>query len=391
MMLSGTGSIMHSIDRRAILRSVGALGLPAALARPSQAAAFAAPASVQTMRFTKYEVFPTHIPMAERVREAWIESYRLQGTFQTHYDPVFVRLHTDVGISGIGESLMSAAQTEAALKRMVGRSPWEYLMDDSISGILMAVYDVLGKATGMPACRLMASSPKPRVFHTYWTHCLPPKLMAQEAKLGASLGYRVHKVKARPWQDPIEQAAAMCEVVPKEYRFWVDANYHWGSPSRALFFIQKLAQFHNYFAAESPITGHDLAGYRQLKGKSPLKLADHPGPDIMPFVREELLQAWVIGGPLGRSMAQKALTAEVTGIPLWVEYGTQSGIAQVFQAHQAAAYPGIEFTITVTHCLEDDIMVEPFTMESGYYRVPQKPGIGVTLDENAMEKYRVKA
>jgi len=348
----------------------------------------AAPASVQKLRFTKYELMPTHVPMAGRLRAAWEESYRLQGRFQTHYDPVFVRLHTDEGITGVGEALVGKPQAETILKRMMGRSPWEFLQDDSISGILMAVYDVLGKATGLPACRLLSPNPKPRVFPTWWTHCLPPKLMAAEAKLGASLGYRVHKVKARPWQDPIEQAAAMCAEVPKDYRFWADANSSWTSPSRALHFIRKLAEFPNYFAVESPIAYRDVAGFRTLKGQSPLVVAEHLAPEPMTFVREGLVQAWVIGGPIGRTLAQRALMAEVTGIPLWVEYGIQSGLAQVFQAHHAAAYPGIEYIIAITHCLEDDFMVEPFTMESGYYRVPQKPGLGVTLDENAVEKYR---
>ncbi len=378
---------MSLLNRRQLLQSSAAL----AGAGPLAQAAAAAPASVQTMRFTKFEVMPAHIPMAERVREAWIESYKLQGTFQTHYDPVFVRLWTDAGIVGVGEALMGARQAEAALKRMVGRSPWEFLHDDGIGGILMAVYDVLGKATGLPVCRLLSSSPKTRIQHTYWTHCLPPRLMAAEAKLAAGLGYRVHKVKARPWQDPLEQAAAMCEVVPPEYRIWADANSSWTSPARALFFIKKLAEHHNYFAVESPIAYRDVDGFRRLKAESPLKLAEHMGPEPMVFIREGLLNAWVIGGPVGRGMEQRALMAEVTGIPLWIEYGTQSGLAQLFQAHQAAAYPGIEYTITVMHCLEDDIMVEPLTMQAGYFTLPTKPGLGVTLDENALEKYRVKA
>lgn len=375
-------------DRRNILKSLGTLGAGWAMSRSAEVAA-AAPASVQKFRFTKYEIMPTRVPMAPRVRAAWEESYRLQGRFQTHYDPVFVRLHTDEGISGAGETLVGAAQSEAILKKMMGRSPWEFLHDDSISGILMAVYDVLGKATGLPACRLLAPNPSPKVQHTWWSHCLPPKLMAQEAKLGASLGYRVHKVKARPWQDPVEQARAMCEVVPQEYRFWADANSSWGSPSRALFFMRKLAEFPNYFAVESPIAYRDVEGFRALKGKSPLLVAEHLAPEPMVWVREGLVQAWVIGGPLGRTMAKRALMAEVTGIPLWVEYGIQSGLAQVFQTHQAAAYPGIEYCIAITHCLEDDFMVEPFTVEAGYYTVPSKPGLGVTLDEAAVEKYRV--
>jgi L-alanine-DL-glutamate epimerase-like enolase superfamily enzyme len=212
--------------------------------------------------------------------------------------------------------------------------------------------------------------------------------MASEAKLAASLGYRVHKVKARPWQDPLEQAAAMCAVVPKEYRIWADANAHWGSPDRALHFIRGLSRHHNYFAVESPVQYRNVDSFRALKGKSPLKIAEHMGEDPMVFVREGLLHAFVIGGPIGRTMAKRALMAEVTGIPLWIEYGIQSGISQVYQAHHAAAYPGIEYCITVTNCLEDDFVKEPFRMDSGYYTLPTTPGLGVTLDMAAVEKYR---
>lgn len=375
---------MHAMKRREILRLAATAGLSLGALAPSVRAA------AGRMRFSKYEIFATSIPMAERVREAWSESYRLQGSFQTHYSAVFVRLHTDEGLVGVAESLTGAAQTEAILKRLMGRSPLEHWQDDSLQGVLMAVLDILGQASGQSVARLLAPSPKTRIEHTWWTHCLPPDLMAAEAKLGASLGYRVHKVKARPWQDPLAQAAAMCAVVPKEYRFWADANASWGSPSRALHFINGLARHPNYFAVESPVQYRNVESFRALKGKSPLKIAEHMGDDPLVFINEGLLQAFVIGGPLGRTMAKRALMAEATGVPLWVEYATQSGIAQVFQAQQAAAYPGIEYCISVVHCLEDDCMVEPFRMQSGYYSVPNTPGLGATLDMAAVEKYRVR-
>ena len=381
---------MPSMLRRDVIRSLGALGAAHSLTQQGSVAA-AAPASIARMRITKYEVMPTSVPFAERLRDAWIESYKLQGRFQTHYDPVFIRVHTDEGVTGIGEALMGAAQAEATLKRMVGQTPWEFLHDDRIGGVLMAMYDLLGKAMDLPASRLMAPSPSSRIFHTYWTHCLPPALMASEAKLAASLGYRVHKVKARPWQDPIEQAAAICEAVPIDYRVWADANASWSSPSRALFFIKKLAEFHNYFAVESPIEYRSVQGFRALKGNSPLMLAEHMGPEPMVFIHEGLVQAFVIGGPVGKTLTQRALMAQVTGIPLWIEYGIQSGLSQMFQAHHAAAYPGIQYTISVSHCLEDDFMMESLQMDNGYLNLPQKPGLGITLDENAVEKYRVRA
>ena len=81
--------------------------------------------------------------------------------------------------------------------------------------------------------------------------------------------------------------------------------------------------------------------------------------------------------------------AEVTKVPLWVEHSTRCGINQVFQAHQAAAFPGIEYTISVTHMLEDDLVSEPFTMKDGFYTVPAKPGLGITLDDDAVDRYRI--
>ena len=72
--------------------------------------------------------------------------------------------------------------------------------------------------------RLPAAHPRPRIVQTWWIHCWPPALMPAEARRGQQLGCRVHKVMAPPWQDPIEQAAAICEVVAKDFRVCFDAN-----------------------------------------------------------------------------------------------------------------------------------------------------------------------
>ena len=60
-----------------------------------------------------------------------------------------------------------------------------------------------------------------------------------------------------------------------------------------------------------------------------------------------------------------------------------------FPAHQAAAFPGIEYAISVTHVLEDDLIFEPFEMNEGFHEVPRTPGLGVSLDTDAIEKYRI--
>ena len=198
----------------------------------------AAPPPYEKIRISGFELTPTRVPMDERVRAAWQASFFRQNRFQTHYEPIIVRIKTDAGVTGIGDAMMPADQARRLLEQMTGHSPWEYLLDDRLSGILVAVYDLVGKIVGLPVSRLFSPNVKTHIQQTWWSQCYPPDLMASEAKRGADQGYRVHKVKARPWEDPIEQAAAICEVIPRDMRVWVDANGWWGSVGRTVYFCE---------------------------------------------------------------------------------------------------------------------------------------------------------
>ena len=340
-------------------------------------------------RISRYELIRTRIPMDERVREAWQRSFIRQGRFQTHYEPVIVRLFTDDGLVGIGDADMAPGAAREILESLVGSSPFEHILDDRLGGVLVAIYDLIGKTAGLPVSKLFAAQSKTRIRQAWWSQCFPPALMASEARRGADLGYRAYKVKARPWEDPVAQAEAICDVIPRDMRVWVDANAWWRSVGRTLHYCEQLSRFHHYFAIESPFARNRLDDYRQLKGRTALQVTEHVPADPMPFVREGLVDAFVVGKPMGRTLVQRALMAEETRIPLWVQHSISSGVNQVFQAHQAAAFPGIEYAISVTHVLEDDLMLEPFEMKDGFYEVPREPGLGVSLDMDAIEKYRV--
>ena len=378
---------MSRLSRREILALIVSTG--PALEGPLRAADAATPASARASKIVSAEVIPTRVPMHERVREAWQRSFRLQNRFQTHYEPVIVKLTSDEGLVGIGDADMPAGRAKAIADSLVGHSPWEHLLDDSLGGVLVAVYDLLGQSAGLPVSRLFSTKPADKIVQTWWSQCFPPALMASEAKLGYELGYRVHKVKARPWEDPFEQGQAICEAIGPDMRVWADANSWWRSVGRTRHFVQQLAKLPNYFAVESPFPRDQVDDYRALKGDCPLQLAEHMPEDPMPFIREGLLSAFVVGKPMGREFVKRALTAETTGIPLWVEHSISSGVNQVFQAHQHAAFPGVEYSISITHVLEDDLMLEPFEMRGGFYEVPTNPGLGVSLDEDAIERYRV--
>ena len=375
---------MQRTDRRRLLRYLAGMGAASAAGGHLYETAAAAAPSVTAMRISRYEIIRTRVPWAERVRETAILNWRRENMDVPDSPHTIVKLHTDEGLTGFGEG-----GGEAALKGMVGHSPWEYCFNDTIGGAQTAVYDLLGKATGLPACRLLSPNPKKRIVQAYWSLSYPPDLLAAEAKRGASLGYRVHKVKIRPWEDPVAQAQALFAVVPRDYRVWGDANHFWGSVGRTLFYAKKLAEIPGYFGLESPL--RSTAGYRQLKGQVPLRLAEHWGlVDPMLAAREGVLDAWISAcPPFGHTMFRQQSFAQMFQMPLWDESSCWSGIGLAIQAQQAAAYPGIEYTIDAAVTAEDDLVKEPFVMKDGFYDIPEKPGLGVTLDEDAVEKYRV--
>lgn len=386
---------MRKYSRRDILKTLAWLGGVGAIGTTLERVQAATSTSGVSQRITRFEIIPVRVPMHERVREVFAEVYRKQGINRDYYDSTLVKLYTDEGLIGIGDALQnvedslgSVPKAKAICERLIGRSPWEFLLDDSLGGVLMAVYDLIGQASGLPVSRLFAPNPKKQIVQSWWSQCFPSDLMASEAKLGYDLGYRVHKVKTRPFEDPVEQAEAVTSSVPADFRIWADANSTWETVEQSIKFGERLTRFPQYFAIESPCEYGSLPHFRELKDRFPLKLAEHYPKDPMPFVREELLQALVTGGPIGKTLVQRALMAEVTGIPLWVQHSIFTGVAQVFQAHQVAAFPGIQHAVSITHVIQDDLMVEPFAMKDGYYTVPTQPGLGVHFDEDAVDKYR---
>ena len=386
---------MRRYSRRDFLATLASMAAMGSVQLAFSRANSATSPSVTRQRITRFEVIPVRVPMNDRIRDVFAEVYRKQGIDRDYYDSTLVKLFTDEGLVGVGDALLnvedslgSVGQAEAICQRLVGHSPWEFLLDDSLGGVLMAVYDLIGKAAGLPVSRLFAAQPRKKIVQTWWCQCYPPDLMASEAKLGYDLGYRIHKVKARPFEDPIAQAEAITSAVPSDTGIWVDTNGTWKTVEHSLKMGQRLSRFPEYFAVETPCESRGPESFRQLKGSFPLGLAEHIPADPMPFVREKLVQALVVGGPIGKTLTQRALMAEVTGIPLWIQHGIFTGVAQMFQAHQAAAFPGIEYAVSITHVIQDDLMAESFIMKDGYYELPTEPGLGVHFDEDAVDKYR---
>jgi L-alanine-DL-glutamate epimerase-like enolase superfamily enzyme len=348
------------------------------------------------MRITKVDVIPTRLPFDERIRENMHLDARREngGRYDYDYYPSVVRMYTDEGLIGLGES---DTETSTALRKCLGKSPAEFLHDDSLGGAVIAIYDLVAQAAGVPVSRLFSSSPKERVQQMWWSHCFRPVVLQAETQIALGLGYTVHKIKARPYENLIQQIEAMAEIVPTDYSVIIDPNSSFRNHATTLAIASQLKNFSFVKALEEPIPPADVDGYRTLHDRLPLRLCVHwDKVDTRLFVLQRLCDAFIVeDGLFGAAVLNKVGITDYQGGDrtdysrqrLWAENGLFTGISQVFQAHQAAAL-GFEYAISVTHIAENDLIVEPFTLERGFYRIPTKPGLGVTLDEAALDRYR---
>lgn len=363
---------------------------PAAAGLGSSAAALPAVSRVP-LKITRMEAFQVRIPYSRHLRENMLENYRRENANRVDYPTWIVKAYTDGGLVGVGEGGQQNSRPPVA--RFEGRSVWEALHDTSAGpAASIAVYDLAAQAAGLPVARLFSARPRATIQQIWWSHSFRPELLRSETRRGLELGYTVHKIKARPYEDLTAQIAAAVEVVPQDYQIYIDANGSFVSPEKTLSLARALERYVQVKGFEQPIAHEDIVGYRRIRRELPFRLAVHrEAVDARAFMLESLCDAFVIEDFIwGPSLMEYSALCDLTGQKLWVENGLNTGISQVFQAHIAAALPNVEFTISLTHIGEDDLVNEPFTVsKGGFYKVPAKPGLGVTLDEQAAEKYRV--
>ncbi|MCD6529529.1 mandelate racemase/muconate lactonizing enzyme family protein [Candidatus Bathyarchaeota archaeon] len=356
------------------------------------------------MEITRVEVFEVKVPWVERLREHMGKAgMPPEGAHRFVY-----KIYTDDGLIGYADG----PDARGLIPKIVGHSPFEFMLDDSLWPLQVGLYDLMGKALGLPVCKLFGPVYREIVNVAYWSHCFPPEVLADEARRAAEAGFKVHKIKIRPARDPVEQVKAIYEAVP-EMQVIADANCTLWLVSKAVK-VAKALERYNVFCMESPLPQQDIEGYRELKGKTVIPLAMHMGwgsgsewtPNPMTAIERRMVDYFVVEEHGARAMLKSGILAEtavgkasasggymVEGMPLWIEV-VGLGPMEAFGIHLAAAMktailPSITHVFS-QHLYEDDLIIEEFKFKEGEVEVPKGPGLGITVDEEALEKYRVK-
>ncbi len=342
------------------------------------------------LKITDVERITVHVPFTPR-SHIWCAREQYQWGISE-----VVRVTTDVpDLVGYGETMPHytwGRVSDEAIARVKGRTPAEFLGDESLgAGLQMAIYDLVGKANGVPVYKLF-NLPRVREWCpiSWWNVDMSPADFAAEASEAVSKGYTSHKIKARPWWDIYAQVEAISKATPEYYHLDMDWNQMLANASNAIPVLQRLDQMPRVSLYESPIFHHDVEGNRQLRSKISLPIAHHFGNLLFPTaIRDEVCDGFVIGGGI-KSVLQQGLLAAGFDKPFFLQI-VGTGITTALSLHLGAVLSHAQWpAVNCMNIYSDDLLATPITIKGGYAKTPDAPGLGIEIDESALVRFKME-
>ncbi|MBN8997309.1 MAG: galactonate dehydratase [Rhizobiales bacterium] len=276
----------------------------------------------------------------------------------------------------------------------------------AVSGIEMALWDILGKSLGVPVWRLLGGKVRDRV--PVYTHLgmgdmravygsMSPESVVERGRKVVEEGYRAMKVVNVPYthytatpRDIDTFAAgivALREAVGEEIEIMVDFHGRCASTGAALAYIDAIRDCRVMFV-EEPILSVDVPSMKRIAERSPIPIATGErltsAADFAPFLAERCM---TVAQPDlchcgGFSEARRiAALAEVAGVGI-APHNPLGPIAGVAALHFDVATPNFiiqeEMTGAVPWYFE--VVRGPIRRVDGFWQVPDRPGLGVEVD-----------
>ena len=333
---------------------------------------------------------------------------------------VLVHVRTDAGAEGWGNvdptpgySLVSALDIHDTVYRLArvltGGDPFNLnralaVMDEEVTGrfeakaaIEMALADLSARALGVPVATLLGGRVRDEVTFNAWIGAVAPAQAAREAQAWLARGFRSAKIKVDGATDEgVERVAAVRAAVGAGLALRVDFNESL-SLDVAAPFIRRLEPF-DLTLVEQPIPRDDIAGLAQIRRAIGIPLmADESvsGPEsLVEIIRREaadLVKVKVM--KQGGLLRTRAMVDTAAGAGLRVVIGHGFGLTLSTLAEAALA---ASTTAIVDGCesvgplkMSGDVVADPVCLDAGVLHPGDAPGLGATIDRDALERYRV--
>lgn len=370
------------------------------------------------MKIVAIETIPINVPIHADKATLGARGYHATSPF------LIVQVLTDEGIVGLGEVSCTPGwsgedQWTAAhfidtvlAPILIGEDPRRIthlvhrmsrrLAANSFTraGIEIALWDIAGKAAGMPLHMLLGGAVRDSVPTKYSVSGLAPDRAAEIAVWAVEQGFQAMKVKVG--LDPVtdlKRVRAVRDAIGPEILLGVDANGGW-DPGTAIRLLPHLEELDIAFV-EQPAPPGDHRWLANVRRASRLPvIADESlstTHDALALIEAEAADVFSIyigmGGGIREAMAVGTV-ANAGRLHCTIGSNLELGIAQAAMIHVAVALPALEpvrfpCDIISRFFYEGDIVQEPLPVEGGIAHRLDGAGLGVELDTDAIARYRV--
>ncbi len=289
------------------------------------------------------------------------------------------------------------------------------LMDRAIKGypyakasIEMAVYDLLGRYLGVPVYTLLGGCVRTAVPVAHSIGLLPMEEAVAECVQVAGEGIRTIKIKVGidPSRD-VELVHRIREAVGPTVDLCVDANQGYAGPSEAIRVIRAMEPARLKYV-EQPVEGMAAMAEVARALETPI-MADESAwtpQDVFEIIERgagDIISIYTTKpGGLYQAM-QVAAVAHAAGLPCNVNGSVETGVGNLANIQLAAAALPVSLACVVPVSTpseaqhgqlagiyyRDDLIKTPFRLVDGAVQVPEGPGMGIDVDEEKVQRYRV--
>lgn len=328
---------------------------------------------------------------------------------------LFLKIHTNAGITGLGEPITEgrALTCAEAVKEiepyLIGKDPrpvgkhWQAIyrhafyrggpiLTSALSGIDQALWDIKGKALGVPVYELLGGPTRDRV--RVYAHASKPDQMKQLKAQGFT-AFKTGVAKKRPAryietqaevQHAAEVFAELREAMGKDIDIAID--FHGAiSPATAKLLIKAYEPYQPMFIEEPcQAQNHDI-------------MAEIARGTFLPIATgERVFTKWGFREVLEKKAAT-VLQPDLCHAGGITEVRLIAGMAEAYYADIAPHNPlgpislaaGVQLSASIPNflCQEqvslgEGYIKQPFRVRDGFLELPTGPGLGIELDENAM-------
>ena len=383
------------------------MGAPSMTRRDALAGVFASLAAAQASAQENHKDAP--IAARDKIRITKLETFLVKPRW------LFLKVHTNAGIVGLGEPITEgrALTCAEAVKEiepyLVGKDPrrvvhhWQAIyrhafyrggpiLTSALSGIDMALWDIKGKALGVPVYELLGGPTRDRV--RVYAHSGTPEDMLAKRKQGFT-AFKTGPAKRRPSRF-IETPAEVQYAAEK----FAELRKTMGND------IDIAIDFHG---ALSPATAklliHALEPYQPMFVEEPINAQEH---DVMAEIARGTFLPIATGERVFTKWGFREVLEKRAAIVLQPDLCHAGGITEVrliagmAEAYYATIAPhnplgpislaaGVQMAASIPNflCQEqvslgEGYLKKPFTVRDGYLDLPTGPGLGIELDENAL-------